>query len=323
MTPTLAAAYAAIDLHTADPTHRAKARGLMAGYDAMYAASDAAVYTVEGVEDTVTAPLVNLETGRSSRTFILAGKLDVRLRDGHGRSVLMDHKTTSEDISDADAMYWRQLIVESQPSHYMLLEWQNGRKVDACVWDVVRKPAIRQKQTETLDDYEARLADDCTTVRPDWYFRRREIPRLDSDLAEYAGEVWQHAEEIRLAVAGDRHPRSSGACIKFHTPCKYLGICSGYDAPDSGRWRPKPWVHSELPIMDGDGKQYLTNSRIRNFQACRRQHQFDYLLGIERVVDEDRESLVFGTLWHEAQAAWWGALMAPYVMKEANRAHSI
>lgn len=341
-TTPLDAAFAAVELHTTDPMHAAKCRGLMVGYDRLYRQHN---YTVLGVEETVTAPLINVDTNRSSRTFELAGKIDVRLRDFDGQTVIMDHKTSSDDISDPDAMYWRQLIVESQPSHYMLLEWMNGRKVDYCVWDVVRKPAIRPSQLdksereqlmragvyygyhltnrdwaeydilaaesgkprETPRMYEARLVVDCSETRPEWYFKRRRVNRLDNELEEYARELWQHAEEMRIATAANRHPRSSGSCIQYHQPCRFLGICSGYDHHESEKWRRKAWAHAELPIMDGDGKQYLTNSRIRNFQSCRRRHQYDYLIGIER--DEDRDALIFGTLWHEAQAAWWQTFM--------------
>jgi hypothetical protein len=92
--------------------------------------------------------------------------------------------------------------------------------------------------------------------------------------------------------------------------CKFLGICSGHDSPDSDRWRKKTWIHPELSGLahpDYDGTQYLTNTRIGIFQACRRMHQLDYLIGIERADAEDRDALVFGHLMHEALAAWWGA----------------
>ena len=88
----------------------------------------------------------------------------------------------------------------------------------------------------------------------------------------------------------------------------YLGICSGYDSPDSGKWTKKQQVHSELPIIEGDGRGVLTNSRIGCFQLCRKKHYYQYELGIERLEEEDAESLYFGTLWHSAQAAWWDAI---------------
>jgi ATP-dependent helicase/DNAse subunit B len=91
----------------------------------------------------------------------------------------------------------------------------------------------------------------------------------------------------------------------YGSPCKFLGICSGYDSPDSDKWQRKTQVHNELPIIDGDGRDYLSNSRIRSFQTCRRKHYYEYELGIERQDDEERECLVFGTLLHSALNQWW------------------
>jgi hypothetical protein len=49
----------------------------------------------------------------------------------------------------------------------------------------------------------------------------------------------------------------------------------------------------------------LTNSRLGVFRTCRRKHYYEYELGIERLDEEEAESLYFGTLWHEACAEWW------------------
>ena len=102
----------------------AKCRGLLVGYHARWADAE---YLPVAVERIVQSDLWNPETGRKSRSFTVAGKIDLSaaLRD---RAVLIDHKTTSEDIGDPSSPYWRQLIVEGQPSHYMLLEWLNGQK---------------------------------------------------------------------------------------------------------------------------------------------------------------------------------------------------
>src|SRR3990167_9544036 len=54
---------------------RAKARALMIGYDRRWIEQK---YTATAVEDIVTAELYNPETGARSRTFTLAGKIDVR-----------------------------------------------------------------------------------------------------------------------------------------------------------------------------------------------------------------------------------------------------
>jgi hypothetical protein len=327
----------AISAITGDDIVAAKVCALMRGYDARWSHVQHR-FRVLSVEEMVGSDLINPSTNRISRSFRIAGKIDVRA-DRDGRQVIIDHKTCSEDITDPNAAYWRQLIVESQPSHYMLMEWQNGRKIDEAVWDVVRKPTISPKKLttaeakavilsyeycgrqltdedvlavqsdgrETLAMYEARLAYDCTYVRPEWYFQRRTVVRIDAEMIDYAAELWADGQEVLNARNTERHGRNAGACMNYGRPCKFLGICSGHDDPDSPNWTRKRSVHNELPDLNGDGRDVLTNSRLSTFRTCRRKHYYEYELGIERVEEEEAESLYFGTQWHLAQEAWWAA----------------
>jgi hypothetical protein len=328
---------------TTDPAQTlviAKCRGLIAGYDKRWKHIE---YAVDEVEGLVTSDLWNPETERKSRSFRIAGKLDVT--GSTGRRIIFDHKTTSSEINDPNAPYWRQLIVEGQASHYLLLEWLNGRKADEAIWDVMRKPGIRPKEVakkdreltfssgyyfgrplsefslnalressrEDFEMYEARLAYDCMEDRPEWYFQRRSVPRLDADLHEYATDLWGHSQDILYARRENRWPRNSGACMLYGTPCKFLGICSGYDTPESDNWKRKEQVHNELPMLEGDGRDILTNSRIRCFQTCRRKHFYTYEMGIDRQDEEEKEALFFGTVWHFALEAWFKTSVAPEV----------
>ncbi len=325
----LDAAMMAINASGTDALMMAKARGLMIGYDLRWRDQQ---YHVLSIEEEVHAPLVNVDTQRSSRTFRLAGKIDKRVLDENGRHVIVDHKTASADIEDPNSGYWRQLLVESQPQHYMLIDWLRGNKIDYAIWDVIRKPLISPRKItkaerldmvktgfwfgadleppeddrETLEMYTARVAHDSSAVRPEWYFQRRLVARHDEQLFDYGRELWMHAEEIRTAQAEQRHPRNSGACLLYGTACKYLGICSGYDSPESENWKPKAQTHNELSMPDPDA-ELLTNSRIRTFQTCRKKHEYEYLIRIERVDAEERETLLFGSLMHQALDAWWGA----------------
>lgn len=339
LTPSLDAALTAIPRFD-DPAQdlvAIKCRALMVGYHNRW--KDAG-YTPVQVEQIVTADLMNPETQRKSRTFRSGGKLDVIAKNYNGRGV-MDHKTTSDDISDPNATIWAQLEIEGQPSHYSLLEWQNGRKLDWCVWDVMRKPQTRPKklskaerasvvssrkyfgmnvsqttldllqitESENYELYELRLIDDCTIQRPEWFFQRKPVPRLDSELLQYANELWEHGQEILHARNTGRHARNSGACLLYGSPCKFLGICTHKDNPNSEKWVQKTNVHVELPGLEGDGRDLLTNSRIRCFQTCRQKHYLQYELGIERYDEEEREVLFFGHLWHSALEAWWKSFM--------------
>lgn len=327
---------AAIRAAAYDPIAAAKASALLFGYHHRWG-QIAWAMPVESVESVFQCELVNPDTTAKSKTFKLAGKIDVIYKNRDGCRVIMDHKTTSQSIDDPDGPFWKQLAIEGQISHYMLLDRMNGGQCEHAEWDVVRKPmiapktltkavrasvvadrkyfgatvsdemltALQTEERETPEMFEARLADDCTNVRPEWYFQRRAVPRMDSELLEYAGELWEHSQEIISARRLQRHARNSGACMLYGTPCKFLGICSGYDSPDSDKWDRKENVHVELHGIDGDGRSVLTNSRIRCFQTCRRKHYYEYELGISRVNEEEREALAFGTLWHLGLESWW------------------
>lgn len=342
--PSLSAAQDAINTAIAGGDERAqltgaKCRALLVGYDRKYGQSK---YIPTAVETTECSRLLNPDTGKGSRTFSLAGLLDVRIAYGN-KLLLMDHKSCSCDIEDPDAPYWRQLTVEGQVTHYMLLGWLNGEKFDGAVWDVLRKPGtnpakmktkamtkrvlseraycgrrlsnetlvnLQKTERENLEMYEARLVHDCTIDRPDRYFQRRSVPRLDSELLTYAGELWEHSQDMLYERAKKRTEdslpvRNSGACMLYGTPCAFLGICSNYDTPDSDKWVRKENVHSELPLLQGDGRDVLTNSRIRCWQTCRRKHYYQYELGIQRAGYEESDALYFGSLWHTGLEAWW------------------
>ena len=351
--PALVAALAALDAYPqpneATALIVAKCRALAVGYDARY--GHEAYYTPVAVEQMYLSPIVNPDTNAKSRTFQVGGKLDL-LYQRNGHLGVFDHKTTSQDILDPDGTFWRQLTIEGQVSHYMLLMWLCGQKCDEAVWDVMRKPTISPKkitkaertaavanreyfdrplspatlqalqaeERETLEMYEARLVHDCVKERPQYYFQRRVVPRLDAELIEYARELWGHGQEILHARKTNRHARNSGACMLYGTPCKFLGICSGHDTPDSDKWARKAQVHAELEL-DGDGRDVITNSRIRCFQTCRRKHYYDFEMGIVRHDEEDREALLFGTIWHLALEAWWSTFL-PKEPINGNRCES-
>src|SRR5437867_1704904 len=98
--------------------------------------------------------------------------------------------------------------------------------------------------------------------------------------------------------------RNSGACMMWGRPCEYLGLCSGYDTPDSDKWRTRDSAHPEVDLP----ADVLTHSRIRCYQTCKRMHHYRYDLRLERPDDETAESLVFGQLLHRALESYYNAL---------------
>lgn len=320
-----------------------KCRALLVGYAARW--QDDAKHVPVEVEQIVSSPLLNPATGRKARELAIAGKRDLVTLSG-GRLTLWDHKTCSEDIEDPDATYWRQLVVEAQPTHYMLLGWLNGQKLDAATWDVLRKPSISPKQLkskaervlaisnrsyfnrrlsdrtlqhlqesdrENLEMYEARLVHDCTMERPGWYFQRRTVPRLDAEIADYASDVWEAGQ---LLLASRKANRGSSDRIAGYP--KHPGACMAYGSPcrylgicsQFDRADSPNWKRREQAhneLTPEQDQNTLTFSSLRTYQLCPRRFYYQYELCIERIDEEEREALLFGHVWHLCLEAYWAA----------------
>jgi hypothetical protein len=125
-----------------------------------------------------------------SRTFDVAGKIDGLGVTVDGDECLMEHKTTSEDIS-AESKYWNVLRFNSQIFQYVgaarIHHW-NPTKI---IYDVTRKPSIRPlSNVPALDEQNLKIvlaADGSRVVKKDG------TPKQTADKEK--GEVVQGAPE--------------------------------------------------------------------------------------------------------------------------------
>jgi hypothetical protein len=191
------------------------------------------------------SPLFNPVSGSTSRTFELAGKIDAIAEDENGRLLIVEHKTTSEDISPASD-YWPRLSIDGQVSGYYIGAEVMGYEVEYCLYDVIKKPALRpykatpaedlkykkdgmlyancRLEDETPTEYGARLMADIDS-RPDYYFARREIVRMQDEMVDYLYDMWGCAREIREAQLSSRWPRNPNACKRYGI-CEYFPVCT-------------------------------------------------------------------------------------------------
>lgn len=65
-------------------------------------------------------------------------------------------------------------------------------------------------------------------LRYDHYFQRREVPRLDSDLADAQREIFEMDRIFHFCRSNDYWPRNTASCVGFGT-CSMFNLCSaGY-----------------------------------------------------------------------------------------------
>ena len=268
----------------ADPYDVALVRGMMIGYEQRWGNNGEACRAIS-IEAQFQAPLMNPATGAPSRTFCLAGKLDV-IAEIAARVVIVEHKTTSEDIG-ADSRYWMKLAIDGQVSGYYIGAQALDIAVDGCVYDVLRKPGMKPSQVAILDENgikivfnaagERVLNKDGKTFRQtgstadgyvlqtrvetpeeygarvatevvtncDKYYGRREVPRLDSDLVEYLDDMWATAREIADAQNKGRWPRNPRSC-DVYSGCPYFDVCAGRASIDDTTRFVTTEAHREL-----------------------------------------------------------------------------
>jgi hypothetical protein len=250
----LAVLSAIVDLY-----ERARAEAMIVGYHHRWGASPLSML---GVEQPFRAPLRNPDTGRASKLWTVGGKLDGVVADEGARVFLMEHKTSSEDISPGSD-YWVRLRLDSQASTYLAGARAIGIRPLGIIYDLLRKPDLEprkatpvelrkyrkkdgglyenQRETdETVDEYRDRILDTIAEA-PEKYYQRAEVVRTEAEELEAARDLWEHAHAISEARKSGRSPRNPGACLSWGRSCEFVPICGGTeDLETSTRFRRLP-----------------------------------------------------------------------------------
>lgn len=237
---------------------------LLYGYVTYWMATQSQ-YTPQFVERKYQLPLINPETGKPSRLFERAGKLDAGIVLD-GKFFIVEHKSSGADISPG-SKYWERLKIDSQCSNYYDGVRSFGLDPHGIIYDVVRKPSIRRllatpvesrKYTkagalyanqrefdETLDEYRERLIADVAE-RPEFYFVRSEVVRLESEEIEAAYDVYDTAQAIHQNQLRGRWPRNTDACERWGKMCQYWEVCTGSASIDDESKFKHVGAHTEL-----------------------------------------------------------------------------
>ena len=227
-------------------------------------------YEVLSVEQTWTAPMVNPESGRASRTWMLGGKWDVIARHrGQERTVIIEHKSCDEEIDTTTADYWLKLRMDNQISQYYVGAQGLGHEIDGCLYDVCRRPRsrpkaikqVRKKKSETdaefaarkevegrlenAEEFRARVRADFAE-RPDYYLQRMYVDRTQADLNLFAWDTWEESKIAHNAETAGRAPRNPSSCLTFGQ-CPFWEHCSaGVELEQNDRFEKIPNPHPEL-----------------------------------------------------------------------------
>ena len=165
--------------------------------------------------------LRNPWTGHYSRSFDLLGYAD-RVIENDKNITLIENKF----VGRLDETTIRKLKLDRQISLTCYGLWRaTGKPVDVVDYRYVRKPSIRQKSGESVDDFIERLHADYES-RPEFYLHAEALARDTRDLLAIEAELWAWADQLRHARHRHFFPRNTSHCSDYGG-CQYLPLCLG------------------------------------------------------------------------------------------------
>ena len=151
----------------------------------------------------------------------LVGRFDGIAEDG----LVVEHKTTSADVDDE---YIYNLQWDEQILTYMLVSGKNEMYYTVC-----KKPTIRQKQSETAEEYYERC---CAWYAEDTEKKIRviKVTRSEKEVKAYKTALKYVAKDMQKDEKAKKPKeytfyRNCSQCTAYGRKCEYASICLDYD----------------------------------------------------------------------------------------------
>ncbi len=239
-------------------------------------------------EQSFQLPLLNPDTGKPTPLFNLAGKIDGILRLQDSRLSVAENKLLGEDIGpDADlwrrlqidsqiSMYMLAARRLGYPVECVLYNVTRKPTIKPTAVSLLDELGVKivldrdgnrvktktgyyrttgdtalgyvvQTRPMTTEEWGEKLNDDIY-ARPDYYYVRKEIARLDCDLKEYEQDLWSIQQTIREAQKTNRWFRSAGKSCDW---CSYFGPCTSNFQPSDPLPEGFVFVEDRHPELKG------------------------------------------------------------------------
>jgi hypothetical protein len=227
------------------------ATAMMRGYAARYATEE---FEVVELEKSFEGEIINPDTGATSRSFVLAGKVDgiVCIGDEH---FLLEHKTAA----GIDAGYLDRLWTDFQITVYAYyVEKALGIRVAGVLYNILVKARLQQGAGETEEEFAARRAELIAKSKTGKSTAKRRLPESDEEFqarlaAKYAepemfhrellyisrdqfdtlrAELWELTQAFLDARRRDVWYQNTSFCFQYGRPCPYFALCRSGGSPN-------------------------------------------------------------------------------------------
>ena len=180
-------------------------------------------------------PFRNPATGRSSRTHAYSGMMD-----GLSHDAVWEYKSSSR----VDVSYIDRLDVDFQISAYLeAASIRSGRFIRKMIYRILRKPTMKRRKGDTVEDYIKRMEEDYAK-RPEFYYFEEIITRTEAEMDLWRKEAWEIHKRILYTENGGLPVRNTESCVGRFGRCAFLDLCCKHVTRDAYRVIDNP--HPEL-----------------------------------------------------------------------------
>ncbi len=213
--------------------------GMVAGYVNRYEDQDAKKYRVIEPERSFTVPIPNSD-------WVSRGKIDVLLQALNGVHSgsygVMEHKTAAT----IDIGYVSRIQLDRQTLRYAwAAQIIYSRPIGFVVYNVIKKPLIRQKKKQSRDAYIRELEEVYEDVSK--YFYRETIPLTQKMLDLIPEDDPKFVKQIEECQKSGYFYMNTAHCNAYRTLCPYARLClEGVNEDSLSGYRKRKHLHEEL-----------------------------------------------------------------------------
>jgi len=187
----------------------------------------------------------------------LFGIWDKLIIDNQGRTCIVEHKTTRQNI-DPGSRYWDRLVLNTQIDFYFLLACKLGIKIDYILYDVIRIPQLRplratpknkrqyyktgdkkgsprpgtRLKAENPSEFKQRLLAYVTENVYSMYVRKK-LFRTQEDIRRTMDDFESLSIQLEVSNGSGAFPRNPNYCYAFNRECEFLPVCTGQTSIDN------------------------------------------------------------------------------------------
>lgn len=175
------------------------------------------------------------------------GKTDLVVREKKTKKLkLVEHKTAGK----LDVAYIAKLPLDNQILGYAWGKTMQKMPLEGVIYNVTKKPLIRQRQNESINEFYRRVEQEYTD-RPEEYFYRESLTFGRQDIDQFSDELKQFTREIDKAHDEEFFYKNPSQCTAMGV-CAFMKLCTdGVTKENLMLYRVKDRPHEEIPQEEG------------------------------------------------------------------------